>query len=538
MSTIPHEVADAELAGAPGPEGGTSSDIANYTINFGPQHPAAHGVLRLVVELDGEIIERLDPHVGLLHRGTEKLCEYKTYLQALPYFDRLDYVSPMCQEHSFVLAIEKLLGLEVPLRAQYLRVLFAELTRISNHLLNLGSHVMDVGAMTPNLWLFELREDLMNFYERASGARMHAAWFRPGGVHQDVPLKLLVDIGDWLDNRLPGLFEDAISLVADNRIFKQRNVDIAIVSKEDALAWGFSGPMIRGAGIPWDLRKSQPYDVYDRMEFDVPVGTRGDCYDRFMVRVEEVRQSARIMKQCLNEMPEGPIASLDRKVVPPKRGRDEAVDGSADPSLQALHRGLPRPRRRGLCRDREPQGRVRRLSGRRRLATSPIASRSARPASPTSRRWISCPGATCSPTSRRSSARSISSSEKWIGDELDRPAVESRRLSSFPPWNCCCPLDTMATSHRMAWHIRRDCSCGGDLLRLLRFDRPIYRSLWGFVAAVHRRVIAGLLGWRLPRPDSWIALLVAPAFILWFPQPPTGPTARSRFMKLLQPSDS
>ncbi len=293
--------------------------ISNYTINFGPQHPAAHGVLRMVMELDGEIIERIDPHVGLLHRGTEKLIEYKTYLQALPYFDRLDYCSPLCMEHSYVLAIEKLLNLEVPLRAQYLRVLFAELTRICNHMLNLGSHVMDVGAMTPNLWLFEIREDCLNFFERASGARMHAAWYRPGGVHQDVPLKLLTDIGDWLDTRLPRLFEDAMSLVVDNRIFKQRNVDIAVVSKDDAVRWGFSGPMIRAAGIPWDLRKSQPYDVYDRMDFEVPVGTNSDCYDRFMVRVEEVRQSARIMKQCLAEMPEGPVASEDRKVVPPKR---------------------------------------------------------------------------------------------------------------------------------------------------------------------------------------------------------------------------
>jgi NADH-quinone oxidoreductase subunit D len=294
--------------------------IQNYTINYGPQHPAAHGVLRLVMELDGEIVERLDPHIGLLHRGTEKLIEYKTYLQALPYFDRLDYCSPLCMEHSYVLAIEKLLNLAVPKRAQYLRVLFAELTRISNHMLNLGSHVMDVGAMTPNLWLFEIREDCLNFFERASGARMHSAYFRPGGVHQDVPLKLLTDIADWLDTRLPRLFEDAMSLVIDNRIFKQRNVDIGIVSKEDALKWGFSGPMIRAAGIPWDLRRSQSYDAYAEMEFDIPVGTRGDCYDRFMVRVEEVRQSARIMKQCLANMPEGPIASLDRKVVPPKRG--------------------------------------------------------------------------------------------------------------------------------------------------------------------------------------------------------------------------
>ncbi|MFC3786088.1 NADH-quinone oxidoreductase subunit D [Sphingopyxis italica] len=294
--------------------------VTNYTINFGPQHPAAHGVLRLVLELDGEIIERVDPHVGLLHRGTEKLIEYKTYLQALPYFDRLDYCSPLGMEHSYVLAIEKLLDLEVPDRAQYLRVLFAELTRICNHMLNIGSHVMDVGAMTPNLWVFELREDCLNFFERASGARMHSAWFRPGGVHQDVPERLLYDIGEWCEKRLPKLFGDAMSLVIDNRIFKQRNVDIATVSKEDALAWGFSGPMIRGSGIAWDLRKSQPYDAYAKMDFEIPVGTRGDCYDRFMVRVQEVYQSARIILQCINEMPSGPIASLDRKVVPPKRG--------------------------------------------------------------------------------------------------------------------------------------------------------------------------------------------------------------------------
>ena len=293
--------------------------VQNYTINFGPQHPAAHGVLRLIMELDGEIVERVDPHIGLLHRGTEKLIEYKTYAQALPYFDRLDYCSPMCMEHTFVLAIEKLMGLEVPLRAQYIRVMMAELTRIMNHMLNLGSHVMDVGAMTPNLWLFEVREDLMQIYEAVSGARMHANYFRAGGVHQDIPPKVLNQIGDFLD-KFPIIFEDAISLVADNRIFKQRNVDIGVVSKDDAIAWGFSGPMIRAAGVPWDLRKSQPYEVYDRMEFDVPVGTRGDCYDRFMVRVEEVRQSARIARQCLNEMPAGPIGSLDRKVFPPTRG--------------------------------------------------------------------------------------------------------------------------------------------------------------------------------------------------------------------------
>ena len=293
--------------------------ITNYTINFGPQHPAAHGVLRMVTELDGEIVTRVDPHVGLLHRGTEKLIEYKTYLQALPYFDRLDYCSPLGMEHSYVLAVEKLLNIEVPERAKWLRTLFAELTRICNHMLNLGSHVMDVGAMTPNLWLFEIREDCLNFFERASGARMHSAWFRPGGVHQDVPQALLDDIGVWLDKRLPELFDDAMSLVVDNRIFKQRNVDIATVSKEDALKWGFSGPMIRGSGIAWDIRKAQPYDAYAQVEFDVPVGTSGDCYDRFMVRVEEVRQSARIMKQCLAKMPAGPTLSEDRKVAPPKR---------------------------------------------------------------------------------------------------------------------------------------------------------------------------------------------------------------------------
>ena len=293
-------------------------EIQNFTINFGPQHPAAHGVLRMVMELDGEIVERVDPHIGLLHRGTEKLIEHKTYLQALPYFDRLDYCSPLAMEYSYVLAIEKLLDLEVPLRGQYLRVLFAELTRICNHMLNLGAHVMDVGAMTPNIWVFEIREQCLEFFERASGARMHSAWFRPGGVHQDVPLKLLTDIADWLDE-FPTLFEDAMSLVVDNRIFKQRNVNIATVSKDDAVRWGFSGPVLRGSGVAWDLRKSQPYDVYDRMEFDVPVGTSGDCYDRFMVRVEEVRQSAKIMRQCLNEMPDGPVSSSDRKIVPPKR---------------------------------------------------------------------------------------------------------------------------------------------------------------------------------------------------------------------------
>ncbi|WP_243442678.1 NADH-quinone oxidoreductase subunit D [Pacificimonas flava] len=288
-------------------------------MNFGPQHPAAHGVLRLIMEMDGEIIERIDPHVGLLHRGTEKLIEYKTYLQALPYMDRLDYVSPMCQEHSYVLAVEKLLDLEVPLRAQYIRTMFAEITRITNHILNTTAHAMDVGAMTPMLWLFEEREYICEFYERASGARFHAAYFRPGGVHQDLPPKLLADIAEWAE-RFPKVLADFEALVAGNRIFKQRNVDIGIISKEDAVAWGFSGPCIRGSGIAWDIRKSQPYDVYDRMEFDIPVGTSGDCYDRFMVRIQEMKESLKIIKQCVAEMPEGPVMATDPKISPPRRG--------------------------------------------------------------------------------------------------------------------------------------------------------------------------------------------------------------------------
>jgi NADH-quinone oxidoreductase subunit D len=299
----------------PGKDGNA---IQNYMINFGPQHPAAHGVLRLVMELDGEIIERCDPHIGLLHRGTEKLIEYKTYLQALPYMDRLDYVSPMCMEHSYVLAIEKLAGIEVPLRAKYIRTMFAEITRILNHILNVTTHAMDVGAMTPILWLFEEREKLMEFYERVSGARFHAAYFRPGGVHQDMPDGMLGDIKDWCDGFLKVLGE-VQSLVADNRIFKQRNVDIGVISKEDAIAWGFTGPCIRASGVAWDLRKSQPYDAYDRMDFNVIVSNDGDCYARFMVRMDEMRESLKIIRQCVAEMPAGRHATLDRKVSPPSR---------------------------------------------------------------------------------------------------------------------------------------------------------------------------------------------------------------------------
>jgi NADH-quinone oxidoreductase subunit D len=287
-------------------------------MNFGPQHPAAHGVLRLVLEMDGEVIERADPHIGLLHRGTEKLIEHKTYLQALPYFDRLDYVSPMNQEHAFALAIEKMLQIEVPRRGQYIRVLYCEIGRILNHLLNLTTFAIDVGAMTPLLWGFEEREHLMEFYERASGARLHAAYFRPGGVHQDLPDGLLEDISAWA-KRFPEYIDDLEGLLTENRIFKQRTVDIGVVTLDEALDLGFSGPCIRASGLPWDLRKSQPYDVYDELDFDIPTGKTGDCYARYLVRVEEMRQSLRIIHQCIENMPSGAVLAEDHKVTPPRR---------------------------------------------------------------------------------------------------------------------------------------------------------------------------------------------------------------------------
>lgn len=294
------------------------TEIKNMTINFGPQHPAAHGVLRLVLEMDGEIVERADPHIGLLHRGTEKLIEHKTFLQAVPYFDRLDYVSPMCQEHAFALATEKLLGIDVPLRGQYIRVLFSEISRILNHLLNISAFALDVGAMTPLLWWFEEREVLMEFYERVSGARLHSAYFRPGGVHRDMPAGMAADISAFVE-RFPKMLDDVESLLTENRIFRQRTVDIGVATAEQAMDWGFSGPMLRGSGVAWDLRKAQPYDVYDRMDFDIPVGKNGDCYDRYLVRIEEIRQSLSIMKQCLDHMPSGPVRTEDRKVSPPRR---------------------------------------------------------------------------------------------------------------------------------------------------------------------------------------------------------------------------
>ena len=294
--------------------------IKPLTLNFGPQHPAAHGVLRLVLEMDGEIVERADPHVGLLHRGTEKLIENKTYLQALPYFDRLDYVSPMCQEHAFALGIERLLGIEAPKRGQYIRVMFAELTRILNHLLNNAHFIMDAGATSPMLWMYEQRDKIIEFYERVSGARFHAAYFRPGGVHQDLPAGLDKDIAEFCDQYLLKL-EEIESLITHNRIFKQRAVDIGKISAEDAMAYGFTGVMLRGSNVAWDLRKAQPYDCYDEVEFDVPVGLNGDCFDRYICRLEETKQSVHIIRQCLDALTKhtGEVLNEDHKVTPPRR---------------------------------------------------------------------------------------------------------------------------------------------------------------------------------------------------------------------------
>lgn len=291
-----------------------------FTINFGPQHPAAHGVLRLVLELDGEVVERVDPHIGLLHRGTEKLIEYKTYLQALPYFDRLDYVAPMNQEHAFCLAIEKLAGIDVPRRASIIRVLYSEIGRILNHLLNVTTQAMDVGALTPPLWGFEEREKLMVFYERASGSRMHACYFRAGGVHQDLPPQLIDDIEAWCE-QFPPKVRDIEGLLTDNRIFKQRNVDIGVVSPQDALDWGFSGVMVRGSGMAWDLRRAQPYEIYSELDFKIPVGKNGDCYDRYLCRVEEMYEATKIMRQCIRLLREtpGPVMPEHSKYAPPRR---------------------------------------------------------------------------------------------------------------------------------------------------------------------------------------------------------------------------
>ena len=287
-------------------------------LNFGPQHPAAHGVLRLILELDGEVVEKIDPHIGLLHRGTEKLIEHKTYTQSIPYFDRLDYVAPMNQEHAFALAIEKLLNIEVPIRGQYIRVLFCEIGRILSHLLNITTQALDVGALTPSLWGFEERETLMTFYERVSGSRLHANYFRPGGVHKDLPRGLSDDIILFCKN-FPKVIDDLESLLTDNRIFKQRNVDIGVVKKQEALDHSFSGVMLRGSGVPWDLRRSQPYECYNEFDFKIPIGINGDCYDRYLCRIEEMRESVKIIKDCIKKMPSGPVKSVDGKISPPKK---------------------------------------------------------------------------------------------------------------------------------------------------------------------------------------------------------------------------
>ncbi len=291
---------------------------STISINFGPQHPAAHGVLRLILEMDGEVIERADPHIGLLHRGTEKLIEHKTYLQAIPYFDRLDYVSPMSQEHCFALAVEKLLQCKIPPRAQYIRVLFCEITRILNHLLNITTQALDVGATTPLLWMFEEREKMMEFYERVSGARLHSAYIRPGGVANDLDDELMADIAAFFE-KFPKSIDDLEGMLTENRIFKQRLVDIGVITAKQALDWGFSGPMLRGSGVPWDLRRSQPYEVYEKLEFGIPIGKHGDCYDRYLVRVAEIRESVKIIFQCINSMPRGDFLTNDTKISPPSR---------------------------------------------------------------------------------------------------------------------------------------------------------------------------------------------------------------------------
>ncbi len=293
-------------------------EVDNHTINFGPQHPAAHGVLRLILEMDGEVVERADPHIGLLHRGTEKLIEYKTYLQALPYFDRLDYVSPMCMEHTWVLAQEKLLGIEAPERGRWIRTMFAEITRVLNHLLNITTYALDVGAITPSLWGFEEREKLLQFYENVSGARYHSNYFRVGGVARDLPAEMPEQIAAWAET-FPKFIDELEQLLTNNRIWKQRTVDIGVMTAEDALAWGFSGPCLRASGVPWDLRKSQPYDMYEHLEFDIPVARNGDCYDRYLVRMSEMRQSVYIIQQCLERMKPGSVKIEDRKFTAPRR---------------------------------------------------------------------------------------------------------------------------------------------------------------------------------------------------------------------------
>jgi len=332
-----------------------AKNIKNFTINFGPQHPAAHGVLRLILELSGEVVQRAEPHIGLLHRGTEKLIEYKTYVQALPYFDRLDYVSMMSQEHSYCLAIEKLFNCQIPVRAKYIRVLFAEITRILNHLLAVGCHAMDVGAMTPFLWAFEEREKLMEFYERVSGARMHAAYFRPGGVNTDIPEGLLSDVYIFTNQFNLRLIEIE-EMLTENRIWKQRLVGIGEVSYNDSYDWGFSGVMLRGSGVDWDLRKSQPYEIYKYLNFNVPLGNSGDCYDRYLVRIYEMKESLKIIEQCINEMPLGPVKTDDNKISPPPRAEMKQSMESLIHHFKTYTQGVIVPRNETYVGTEAPKG--------------------------------------------------------------------------------------------------------------------------------------------------------------------------------------
>lgn len=333
----------------------TPVDERKFTLNFGPQHPAAHGVLRMIMDLDGEVVDRIDSHIGLLHRGTEKLLEYKTYLQGLPYFDRLDYVAPMNQEHAFALAIEKLLGIEVPFRGQLIRVLYSEIGRILSHLLNVTTQAMDVGALTPPLWGFEEREKLMVFYERASGSRMHAHYYRPGGVHQDLTQSLLDDIYAWCE-QFPKVLDEIETLLTENRIFKQRNVDIGVVTQEEAIKWGFSGVMVRGSGLRWDLRRSQPYGVYNDFDFKIPIGKNGDCYDRYLCRMEEMRESVKIMKQAIEKMPDGPVLETSGKVSPPRRGEMKASMEALIHHFKLYTEGFHVPEGEAYCAVEAPKG--------------------------------------------------------------------------------------------------------------------------------------------------------------------------------------
>jgi NADH-quinone oxidoreductase subunit D len=332
-----------------------AEDFQHYNLNFGPQHPAAHGVLRLVLELDGEIVERVDPHIGLLHRGTEKLLEHKTYLQGLGYFDRLDYVAPLNQERAFCHAIEKLTGIEVPRRAVLIRTLYDEIGRILSHLLNVTTQAMDVGALTPPLWGFEEREKLMVFYERATGARMHGHYFRPGGVHQDLPQALIDDIYKWCET-FPQVLDDIETLLTDNRIFKQRNVDIGVISAEDAMAWGFSGVMVRGSGLRWDLRRAQPYGVYSELDFQIPIGKNGDCYDRYLCRVEEMRESVKIMRQCIEKMQPGPVLETSGKASPPRRAEMKSSMEALIHHFKLYTEGFYTPKGEVYCAVEAPKG--------------------------------------------------------------------------------------------------------------------------------------------------------------------------------------